>query len=59
MVDKEQQDVDDISDYVKTIGIFRAKKEKQEWQNILGTARMTPPMKKWIREIIQSRYKGV
>lgn len=41
MVDEKQQDVNDISDYVKSKGIFIAKKEKQEWQNILSTARMT------------------
>ena len=59
MVDNEQQDVDDISDYVKSRGIFIAKKEKKEWQNILGKVRMNPQMKTWVREIIATRYKGV
>jgi hypothetical protein len=59
MVDEEQQGVNDISDYVKSKGIFIAKKEKQEWQNILSTARMSPTLKKWVREIIKTRYKGV
>ena len=59
MVDRQLEDVDDISDYVKSRGIFIAKKEKQEWQNILSTARMTPTLKNWVREIIKTRYKGV
>ena len=59
MVDEKQQDVNDISDYVKSKGIFIAKKEKQEWQNILSTARMTPTLKNWVREIIKTRFKGV
>ena len=59
MVDEKQQDVNDISDYVKSKGIFIAKKEKQEWQNILRTVSLTPKIKIWIRQIIKDRYKGV
>ena len=59
MVDRQLEDVDDISDYVKSRGIFIAKKEKKEWQNILGKVAMNPQMKTWIREILAPRYKGV
>ncbi len=59
MVDRQLEDVDDISDYVKSRGIFIAKKEKKEWQNILGKVAMNPQMKTWIREILATRYKGV
>ena len=59
MVDRQLEDVDDISDYVKSRGIFIAKKEKKEWQNILGKVAMNPQMKTWIREILVTRYKGV
>ena len=59
MVDRQHEDVDDISDYVKSRGIFIAKKEKQEWQNILVKVAMNPQMKTWIRQIIATRYKGV
>ena len=59
MVDRQLEDVDDISDYVKSRGIFIAKKEKKEWQNILGKVAMNPQMKTFIREILATRYKGV
>ena len=59
MVDRQLEDVDDISDYVKSRAIFIAKKEKKEWQNILGKVAMNPQMKTWIREILATRYKGV
>ena len=59
MVDRQLEDVDDISDYVKSSGIFIANKEKKEWQNILGKVAMNPQMKTWIREILATRYKGV
>ena len=59
MVDKEQQGGNDISDYVQSRGIFIAKKEKQEWQNILGKVALNPKMKKWVKEIIANRYRGV
>ena len=59
MVDRQLEDVDDISDYVKSRGIFIEKKEKKEWQNILGKVAMNPQMKTWIREILATRYKGV
>lgn len=62
MVEEQQPDINELfnaSDYVRSRGIKKAKKEKQEWQNILKTVAMNLKMKAWIRELLATKYKGV
>ena len=62
MVNQERHDIDDIlkvSDYVRSRGIDKAKKEKREWQNILRTVSMNLTMKEWVRNLIEDKFKGV
>jgi hypothetical protein len=62
MVNKEQENINDvlyISQYVRTRGVEKAKKEKKEWQNILKTQRLSPKLTRWIENLIMEKFKGV